>query len=517
MSTYKPSVIFQSQINEIPNTSTSASAQASPDSVAGSTNPNDVSSIIGPNQPIQFQYSANNLFGGTPTNLTLSNDPNFQKDIISQVTQFICNGTVPEIPCSGSKASVIKSDNSISCGCPSNTDDDDYNFSDSDIQSILDKAQDILREAREKAFEEALNNSNFHDVINTLGSPDTNVQNIIDDVKNKVNETLKDRNYSMSRKAEETSWILEQTLTALIIADAPVNEGTEGAINELKETIGNITTSINNDCALNASVISPEIIKMVLGFNNKPEKSCSNGRVLDNDCKCVCPSGTVPCGYYECLTCPDGAYATYDIKWTITGLGPVCRCECPPGTVETFVGDPMAVPIPTWAGGPTEEEYRASAYACLPPCPEGMVRSPGGGPCKCRKNVGGWLFPKYELVDPDNCNSDPGSNPFRTGFTPNPKNNCECECLRTDGKKVYSNGQDERCRSICPDPLVYDWNSDSCVCPNPSECPAGQTKSPANNCLCSSGSYSYTNLTTSELAKIASNFGYSFNNNMELL
>lgn len=530
MNEYKPSFVFQSKINEnIDNITTEKTAQADTESTIGSVNPNDVSSISYPTQPLSFDYSADNLRGGQFSSTTLSNEPSFQEDIILAAAKFICDGLVPTVPCPGYKTAVVKNDGSLGCGCPSN---EEYDFSDSDIQDILDRAGDVLREAREKTFEDSLNSSDFHNQLDNLGSPDPTVQGIIDDVKNKVEETLKDRNFSMSGKAEETSWLLEQMLTALIISDLPVNEGTEGAINNLKEIIGETANTINNDCALNASMITPEIIKLILSFNNKKERTCPGDRILVSDyCgECVCPSGHLICYVpgderpYEstdqCLICPSGSIAKHVYDWT--GMPTSCKCGCPEGTVETFVGDPMAVRIPTWAGGPTEEEYRASAYACLPPCPEGMVREKFGGPCKCPKNTGSWFFPKIELVDAGDCDTSLAGN-IRSGFTPNPKNKCECDCLYSEGKRVYSNvnnditGFEERCRSICPDPLEYDWDSDSCICPDPSGCPAGQTKSPANNCLCSSGSYSYTNLTSSELAKIATDFGYSFNTNIDLL
>jgi hypothetical protein len=296
----------------------------------------------------------------------------------------------------------------------------------------------------------------------------------------------------------------------------------------LMDNIDSCVNQIEENCSLNTIPASGVINLVLMGMSRKPEKTCKGAKTLNDNCECVCPPGTQACpGTDDCINCMDGA--VLESKSTFFFGTPYCECKCPEGTVETYIGDPNAVQIPEYAGGPTEEEKKANLYACLPPCPEGMVREKGGGPCGCRKNTGSWLFPKFEIVPASGaCDSAPNGT-ILDGYTPDPKNNCECECNKP-GYEVHINGPDsegiytQRCRERCPEGTFYDWDSDSCLCIagllyGLPPCPSGTSRGrdPSDCKRCSSGSYSYTNLTVSELAKIAKNFNYSLDTSVDLL
>lgn len=634
MSTYKPSFIFQSQINEIPNISTSASAQASPDSVEGSTNPNDVSSIINPNDIDKFTYSVDNLSGSSVTSRTIYSDPSVSCGIIDTVNRLLCDQSLtPSGDCLPPKQMVISADGTIKCSCPGT---EKYEFDDSNIDSIMDSITNCRREAKNKAYNDCLESSNLSNILNGIGSFDPIINSILQEVKNKITETLNDRNYTIGQKGEEAAWILQQAITALSISDFPTND-LEGILNQIQEITANCASFVDNDCVLN-TVPSASAIKVSLGLVNTKEKVCSGDLILNDECECVCPSGSVVNLDGSCLNCTDGQVPTIKPEKLPLG-GYSYECACPSGTVQYNLPTNM---------GPRPDGMQMTP--CVPECPEGYTfkeipMGPGGPSdctyviddrcydCVCRKGPSNYwqnpiLVPEEACADdarpdPDNqckckCNNEKHTyyygdselsegcycgtelqlpteklraafcNHFQlplngdTSSIPDTNHGMQwdhetCECVCPSGSQINAVGKcecnnsnhvwavfngcicpaeyqmdgawnpseycnteatgktwdNDICQCVCPSGTNYDPNIEECVCATgatvtsagaPSsaadcECPAGKTIQQDSNgtYVCASGSYTYTNLTTSELAKIASNFGYSFNNNMELL
>lgn len=484
MSTYKPSFIFQSKIsNEIDNTSTSKSSQADKNNTLGSTNPDDVSSISYVGQSLSFSYTSDNLGGGQPTSTTLANDPKFQKYAV------LAAAGVPEY-CPQGQSHVVDTDNSVICDFPS-PNGAVYQFSDEDINSIAQSAPTILREAREEALQQSLNDADFYSTLDTLGSPESNIQKVIDDVKSFTTEILKDRNYTMPKKAEQANWILEQMVTALSIGDFPINEGFTETVQQLQQTISSSTSEVNDDSILNtvppattiggvvqyigsATVCPPGKVKRYYGPNNQFYE-------------CVCKINTVPCPDTDsCIECVAPAIAVWNPPTMFSPGG--CECKCPEGL-----------------------ELHGSE--CREPCPPGTYHAYGLNLCVCRKTTGIWPFQKIEPVTGDDCPS---------GEYPDPNNNCECTCAGT----IYTdpnNSSDDRCGPTCSGGKVYDWDASGCFCPSSGYCAEGETliETP-EGCSCSgsgtsSGSYSYSSLSLAEMSRIASHFGYKINHTVEFI
>lgn len=174
-----------------------------------------------------------------------------------------------------------------------------------------------------------------------------------------------------------------------------------------------------------------------------------------------------------------------------------CECKCPAGT-DTHMKS---------LNGPNFDSGAPYEIRCREKCPEGTYYSWDDDDCKCI------------TVDKPMCPE---------GTSRNDPYDCDsCNCPNS-GDVQHSHpiwgAQEVRCRPPCSGSASYDWESDSCGCElDLPPCPSGQTRSgPEEGCACSgsgisSGSYTYTDLTVSELAKIASSFGYSLDTNMDLL
>lgn len=463
------------------------------------------------------------------------------------------------------------------CGCP---DDDAKNLipDDNDIstyflgledqlQSVVDNAGECLRKARNAKFMECLENGNFNELLNALRGNGYNPwDEYLDILLKEIDKVLSDPNRDAYEKAADVYDLLTRINTIIMMQGWDIDPGLPSeftnAQNAISDLLNECAGAVSNDCVLN-SMPDVATLRIILdNMSRKPEKQCKGKRLLNDACECVCPSGTVPCpDTNDCIKCEAVGETIKYIPGTLFN-DPYCECQCPEGTEKTYIQD-----------SPTE-----ISVECLPICPPGMRRKTvekiygEGGvtwkerECKCRKNVGSWDNPKYALVPSSAC--DLSINDYGTwvldGYKPDPNNNCECGCFEK-GYVVHTGtisilGVEvnvSRCRYHCPFKTRYDWDSDSCVCEDlwGGPCPNGSYGSAENpcqcvcsgvnkvwnpvtreclcseqsvsscvggrydaeTCACSSGSYSFSSLTLSELSKIASNFGYSLKSNIDLL
>lgn len=529
MAEYKPSFSYQSKISSsevVNNEPQTVISQADQSNTMGSVAKKQSRSLLGslPSYAgIATQVEAV-ISGGLATYHDILTNPEFQCSLVNLANQFSCGNDLPSCPSPKDIIAIKQEGNSwvADCGCADTTADEQNDIpepNDNDILSVQLGAEKCLQAARTQALKDCL------PPLNLRGNDAAPWDEYSDIIEKEIEGILNNPELSPSEKLSQVANLLEMLRNAITMNGWDVDYGPgfdqfENDRMAFIDALNECVDDINNDCALNQTP-SATVLKLLLkGMSRKPEKTCKEGKELNDQCECVCPSGTTECeADGKCMQCPDGSLMYVATSFFGTSY---CKCFCPSWTVETFIGDPDAVYVPSEFGGPTPEEYRATNYACLPPCPEGMVREKGGGECKCRKNTGSWLFPKFELVPASGaCDSAPNGT-ILDGYTPNPKNNCECECIER-GYEVHINGPDsegrytQRCRERCSDETKYDWDSDSCICPETTPCPAGQSRSPNNGCNCSSGSYSYTSLTTAELKKIASSFGYNLKSNVELL
>ena len=516
MAEYNPSFPYQSKIvssEVVNNDPQTVISQADQSNTMGSVAKKQSRSLLGslPSYGGVATLVDAVISGGLATYHDILTNPEFQCSLVNLANQFSCGNDLPSCPSPKDIIAIKQEGNSwiADCGCPDTTSDEQNNIPEPDDNDILS-----VQLGAEKCLQP----------LNLRGNDSAPWDEYSDIIEKEIEGILNNPELSPNEKYNQIRELLNMLTNAIMMNGWDVDYGPgfehyQDASFDFLSAFLDCVININDDCALNQTP-SATVLKLLLkGMSRKPEKTCKEDKELNDQCECVCPSGTTECGADgKCMECPEGA--TLQTKSGF--FSSYCECSCPEGTVETFVGDPNIFYPPPEFGGPTPEEYRARNYACLPPCPEGMVREKGGGECKCRKNTGSWLFPKFELVPADGACNSSANGTILDGYKPNPKNNCECECVEP-GYEVHikdpvspGNAWVQRCRPRCPDSSLYDWDSDSCICPETTPCPAGQSRSPNNGCNCSSGSYSYTSLTIAELKKIASS-GYNLKSDVELL
>ena len=435
MAEYKPSFVFQSKINDKLNTSTTASAQADGDNIIGSVNPSDVSSVISPNSKLTFQYTASNLAASQPTASTVYTDPAYIKSIINTASRFLCE-EIPSSGCDDPKSLVTSpTSKTLVCACPSEESFDPP--TDDNLNAIMNSVDSVMRTDRENSLKECFDVNSLADLSNSLGSSDDFAKGVINTVTNRLDQILDDQTLSMDQKYTGAINLLDLFETVIFLNGLTVNEDTNSIVTQMKDIITGCTDEVKNDCVLNRAPSANSIIA-VMNFTNTKAKECSGDLVLNEECECVCPSGTEPCGADTCIGCDAGLIVQKTTDFLNDTVN--CECVCPSGTVQYN--------LPTNMG---DRPDGVSKTSCIPECPKGYIFKEIEASisefvnadkcdfiidgrcyaCVCPKRANMFGFGSTTLVEDSDCVG---------GSSPDPDNECECKC--DDENKTYIDAEE---------------------------------------------------------------------------
>ena len=418
------------------------------------------------------------IMGGTPTFKDALNDPTFACSIVDLAAEFE-NPQVGGLPaCSGGKAVIAKKQGDswiAECGCPSDTGGTDSRASADQIAKIQDAALDCQKQKRKDRFSELNIDSNIF--RSEPGAP----WEAYGEIYNQMLQTY----LNMDLEPYEKGALIKDLLFQL--NDVIMNDGWDSHpsydqwINDAENEMFRMeqgVVAIQRDSSINVPPSENSIAMVLLGMSQQPEKNCGaynansydntsrSGRVLDENCNCICTpgEGAQQCpGTDHCIACENGTVMV--VHPATFGLPPspaYCTCECPEG-----------------------KEFKNGE--CLQKCEPGftLVETPCADPfprkkcykCACVENVGSWLFPKF-VTHAGTCYE---------GFVEDPKNGCKCICA--PGFDTYydladtSANREIRCKK-CPKGQYYHWEEDMCKCSFSKNCPDNAEVSEASDCGC---------------------------------
>jgi hypothetical protein len=451
--------IYQSKIdNSINNTNTTDAYLASPDNIIGSLNQIDVSES--PSITTSNYY----LKSSTPANIDILSSPQALCDLLMAAKKIDCGQQV--IECPPNQAIVYNpSTGSIGCGCPGNQEiknPDDLINKITENPDIVNGLKDCNKKIYTNALRDCLGPS-FFEELNSLGSPNPDIDKIIKDVTNNLNTNFN------SFTPEESSWQLEQLNTAITMGDSETNPNFQGSIDHLSSRIAECKNIVDNNCVVK-SWPGPGALKLALqslSLIKKCEKSDNpigkeiveiQSPALNTDtCQCECPAGFTFCASTNsCIKCAEGS----QFYEQTNPLGDVrCFCDCD-ALKQTYTLD------------------SGTKTGCLPICQDGytfvevpcdnkasVFQDPANNKCygcACKK-TGTWPFSKPTTAT-DNCDVE--------NSEPRPDKACECDCKK--GTVRYNNPywgglfgppqtEEYRCIFPCPAGYSYSWNHRKCI------------------------------------------------------